>query len=238
MNRDAIRRLAALLLMLLPTLALAAMPAPYTARYEVRRNGERLGEATVVLRALPGDRAELTSSTIGSEGLAALAGLTVDERSLLRWQDGAPETVSWNYRQKMAWKQRVRSIEVDAGARRIEHRDRDKRWSPSYRPGVLDRHAVTVALMQDLAGGRGGELRYLVPDKDELKSWLFRVGASERLNTAMGPQRALRVERIRDAADGRTTTLWLAQDRNFVPLRILQKEADGETIEMRITSLR
>ena len=43
---------------------------------------------------------------------------------------------------------------------------------------------------------------------------------------------------VRDSGDGRSTTLWLAQDRGFVPLRIVQKEADGETVEMRITSLR
>lgn len=226
------------LLALLPTLALAALPAPYTARYEVLRNGERMGEATVALKALGNGRAEFKSSTIGSEGLAALTAATIAERSVLRWHEGAPETVSWDYRQKVAWKTRERSLEVDAGTRRIVVRDKDKQWSPPYQPGVLDRNAVTVALMQDLAAGRGGDLRYLVPDKDELETWVFRVGASERIQTALGTQRVLRVERIRESANGRSTTLWLAQDRAFIPLRILQKEPSGDTIDMRITSLR
>jgi hypothetical protein len=231
-------RLASLLLALAPALAAATMPAPYTAHYEVLRNGERLGEATVVLKSVGEGRAEFSSDTIGSEGLAALTAATINEKSLLRWRDGAPETISWDYRQKVAWKTRERSLRVDANARRIEHSDKDKHWSPPYQPGVLDRSAVTVALMQDLSAGRSGELRYLVPDKDEIKSWLFRTGASERMDTPLGKQRALRVERIRDSADGRSTTLWLAQDRNFVPLRILQKEASGETLDMRIISLR
>lgn len=232
--------IAAVLLALLPALPAlaAAMPAPYTARYEVLRNGERLGQATVSFRALADGRAEFSSSTVGSEGLAGLTSATIDERSLLRWRDGAPETVRWNYRQKVAWKTRERGLEVDAGARRMEHHDKDKRWSLAYQPGVLDRSAITIALMQDLAGGRSGELRYLVPDKDELKYWLFRTGASERLDTRLGVQTGVRVERIRDAGDGRATTLWLARDRNYVPLRILQKEANGETIDMRILSLK
>jgi hypothetical protein len=46
------------------------------------------------------------------------------------------------------------------------------------------------------------------------------------------------VERIRESGNGRSTTLWLGPERNFVPLRILQREPDGETIEMRIVSLR
>ena len=224
-------------LALLPALALATMPAPYSARYDVLRNGERQGETTVVLKATADGR-EFSSSTVGNEGLAALAAASVSERSLLRWREGAPETVSWNYHQKIAWKSRERSLAVDAAGRRLDLRDKDKRYSPPYRPGVLDRHAVTVALMQDIAAGRSGELRYLVPDKDELEAWVFRTGASERIDTAVGAQRALRVERIRSDGGGRSTTLWLAQDRGYVPLRILQREPDGETIDMRITSLR
>jgi hypothetical protein len=231
-------RIALLLLALAPSLAQATMPAPYTARYQVLRNGERLGEATVVLKALPDGRSEFSSDTFGSEGLAALTGATVNEKSLLRWHDGAPETVSWDFRQKVAWKTRERSLRVYPGARRIEHSDRDKHWSLPYQSGVLDRSAVTIALMRDLAAGRSGELRYLVPDKGELKSWLFRTGASEKFDTPFGAQRALRVERIRDSSDGRTTTLWLAQDRNYVPLRVMQKEASGESVDMRIISLR
>ena len=222
---------------LLPALALAAMPAPYNARYEVLRNGDRAGESTVSLRALGGGRAEFHSSTTGSEGLAAIAGAALEERSVLRWQDGAPETVSWEYHQKIAWKSRDRSLAVDAQAHRLDLRDKDKRYSPPYRPGVLDRHAVTVAIIQDVAAGRSGELRYSVPDKDEMGVWVFRTGASEKLDTAMGAQRALRVERVRESGGGRSTTMWLAQDHGYVPLRILQREPDGETIDMRITSL-
>jgi len=162
----------------------------------------------------------------------------VEERSVLRWLEGKPESVSWDFRQKVAWKTRERSLSVDASAGQLDLRDKDKRYSPPYQPGVLDRHAVTVAIMQDVAAGKSGELRYAVPDKDAMGNWVFRVGGSEKLDTPMGAQRALRVERVRESGGGRSTTLWLAQDHGYVPLRILQKEPDGETIDMRITSLR
>jgi len=221
----------------LPALALA-MPAPYRASYDVLRNGERAGQTTVSLKSMGDGRAELHSSTNGSDGLAALTGASVDERSVLRWNEGVPETVSWDYHQKIAWKSRDRSLDVDAAGKHLELRDKDKRWSPPYRPGVLDRHAITVALMQDLSAGKTGELRYPVPDKGEMATWVFRIGPSERMDTPIGAQRALRVDRIRTDGSGRSTTLWLAQDRGYVPLRILQKEPDGESIDMRITSLR
>jgi len=232
------RRLLITALLLAPTLALAALPPPYVAQYEVRRNGDKLGVATVAFKALPNGRYEFTSSTVGSEGLAAIAGVAIDERSILRWTGERPETVAYSYRQKLAWKTRERGLQVDAGAGRIDSRDKDKRYSPPYRPGVLDRNAITVALMHDVAAGKSGDLRYLVPDHDELETQVYRTAAPERLATALGAQPVVRVERIRETANGRTTTLWLGQNKNFVPLRILQKEPDGETIEMRIVSIR
>ena len=67
LNRTALLRstfLAAALL--LPAIVAAALPAPYTARYEVRRNGSVLGTATVTYKAMPDGRYELHSSTTGS----------------------------------------------------------------------------------------------------------------------------------------------------------------------------
>lgn len=232
------RRLLIASLLLAPALALAAVPPPYTAHYEVRRNGDRLGTATVAFKALPNGRYELTSSTVGSEGLAAIAGVAIDERSILSWTGQQPETVAYSYRQKLAWKTRERAIQVDASNGRIDSQDKDRHFSPPYQPGVLDRNAITVALMHDVATGKTGDLLYLVPDHDELETQVYRTAASERLHTALGAQRVVRVERIRETGNGRTTTLWLGQDQNFVPLQILQKEPDGETIEMRIVSIR
>ena len=222
-----------------PRIAAApSLPAPYTATYEVRRNGDALGTATVVFKKLPNGRYELTSSTVGSEGLAAIAGVSVDERSIISVTGGRPETVAYNYRQKLAWKTRERSMQVDAAGGRISSTDKDKHYSPPYRAGVLDRNAINVAVMADVAAGKSGDMQYLVPSRDEVETQVYRSGNSERIQTRLGPQRAIRVERIRETSNGRTTTLWLGQDRNYVPLRMLQKEPDGETIEMRVLSIR
>jgi hypothetical protein len=228
---------AAALLALAPMLATAAAPPPYSAQYEVRRNGDRLGTATVNFHRLDNGRYELVSDTVGSEGLAAIAGVSVNERSIIRW-DAVPETVAYDFRQKLGWKSKTRSLQVDSAARRISGTDKDQSFSPAYEPGVLDRHAVVVALMSDLAGGRTGDLQYRIPDKEGVDTWTYRTAGSEQLQTPMGAQRALRVERIRESGNGRSTTLWLGAEHNYVPLRILQREPGGETIEMRITSLR
>lgn len=226
------------LFLVLPLPALAAVPAAYVAQYEVRRNGEPMGTATVSFAPQGGGRYELRTHTVGTGGLAALAGADIDEKSVLAWRDGKPETQRYSYRQKVAWKTKERSLVVDAGARRIDSRDGDKRYSPPYETGVLDRHAVNVALMQDLAEGATGDRIYRVPQRNEIDTQRYRVTGKESLQTAIGAQAVVRVERIRDSADGRKTTVWFGSDQHFIPLRMLQTEGDGETVEMRIVSIR
>lgn len=225
-------------LLVLPLLSQAAVPAAYTAQYEVRRNGEAMGTATVTFAPRGGGHYELRTHTVGTGGLAALAGADIDEKSVLAWRDGKPETLRYSYRQKVAWKNKERSLVVDAGARRIDSRDGDKSYSPPYEAGVLDRHAVNIALMQDLAGGATGDRFYRVPQRDEIDTQRYRVAGRESLQTVLGAQPVLRVERIRDSDDGRKTTVWFGSEQRFIPLRMLQTESNGDSVEMRIQSIR
>lgn len=220
------------------SLAQAAAPAAYTAQYEVRRNGEAMGTATVSFSAQQGGNYELRTRTVGTSGMAALAGADIDERSTIGWREGQPETVRYSYRQKVAWKTKERSLVVDAGARRIDSRDGDKTYSPPYEPGVLDRHAVNIALMQDLASGASGDRIYRVPQRDQIDTQRYRIAGRETLQTALGAQPAVRVERIRDSDDGRKTTVWFGSGQRFIPLRMLQTESNGDSVEMRIQSIR
>ncbi len=215
----------------------AYKPKAYTATYVVFRNGNALGNATVKLAALGNGRWELTSNTTGT-GIAAIAGVEIDERSVLRWNEGRPETIDYNFDQKAGWKNKHRSINVNPQGKHINSQDKEKSYVLKYEAGVLDRHAVTVAVMQDLSEGKRGDLLYPVADRDELQTHLYRVIGNEKMQTSMGMLNSVKVQRIRETSNGRVTTLWLGADKQFVPLRIEQKEADGDTIEMRITSLR
>ena len=58
------------------------------------------------------------------------------------------------------------------------------------------------------------------------------------LRTAIGRERAVRVERVRDDDSGRVTKIWFARERGWLPLRIKQYESDGETLDLRIVKIR
>lgn len=233
-------RYAALALLCLLTgvaTAKAEPPQPYTAEYEVLRNGAPMGRGTVSLRSEASDAWTLRSVTRGTEGLAGLAGATIVEQSSLRWVDDHPESSGYRYRQELAWRTRERSVEFDPAGNRIVSRDRRGEHVFAFAPGALDRQSVMLALARDLAAGKRDTLTYIVADRDEFGPERYRVGAEETVQTPAGALRALRVERLRDDSRGRTTVTWFGIEQGFLPVRVLQNEPDGKSFEMRLISL-
>jgi hypothetical protein len=237
-------RLPTLLLLLAGSLPAAAAPQVATAElrafraeYEVRQNGDALGRGTVTLRDAGGGRWEYLSHTRGTEGLAGLAGAEIIERSTVRRHEGRLETLAYSFRQEIGWKERERSLAVDETAQRIVSRDREREHVFAYEHGVLDRHAVVLALARDLAAGRREGLRYTVADRDELGPQQYRVVGEDTITTGAGRLRTLKVERVRSGKPGRMTTSWHGIEQSYLPVRVLQREPDGDTFEMRLISL-
>ena len=213
-----------------------AQPAPYTADYEVLRNGKALGRGTVTL-VDEGETWTMTSVTRGTEGLASLAGVEIVESSTLRWRDGKPETLEYRYRQEAAWKKRERDVRVDAERGRILSREKDKSHDFDYRPYAIDRQVVALAMANDLSkDGKREKLTYRVVDRDRFGPQTYRVLGEENVATPSGAQPAVRLERTRK--NGRSTTTWLGTNNGFVPVKVIQREPDGETFEMRLLSLK
>lgn len=236
---DAVRaRLAVLLCALLLPWAIVAAPAdgvataPFERRYEVLRNGKPLGEATLALRHVEGPTWEFATKTRGTHGLAAVAGAAISEGSEFTWRDGRPELLRYRYRQDVAFRTRERSL-GRVGGDRIDSRDGGKRHDLAFEPGTMDRHLVLLAICADLARGARGDLRYRVADRDDVEWHRYRVAGEERVDGPRGPLATLRVERVRDNP-GRSTTSWIAPSLGHAAVRIVHREADGETIEMRL----
>lgn len=218
--------------------ALTAAPiAPYSAVYDVLRNGKPLGRGEVSLQRVDAATWELLSTTRGTEGFAGIAGVEIVEHSSLVWVDGRPESIGYRYRQKAAWRNRERRVDFDRAAGNILSHVRDETHRFDWQRGVLDRQSVSLALSQDVAAGARGELEYTVVDRDSLKLQKWQVGREETVDTPAGPLRALRADRLRDDAHGRATSSWLGVEQGFLPVRVLHRDEDGDSIELRLVSL-
>lgn len=210
---------------------------PYTAIYEVSRNGATAGRATVTLQQ-SGDHWSIDSITTGTNGLAALAAADIREHSDFRDNNGQLETLGYRYAQKTILKSSQRSIDVDTAAGRIVSRDKKGEHEFPLQPGVLDHQSLTVAMAQDLAAGKSGTLSYRVVDRDQLGTQRYRVGKQDITRVPAGALRTVNVVRMRDSANGRVTASWLGMDNGFVPVRVVQTEPNGEVYEMELVSLK
>jgi hypothetical protein len=221
----------ALLTLSLAAGATAAAPvAPFSATYEVRRNGDLLGEATLRL-ARDGNGWRFTQITRGTQGLAQIAGVRIDESSRFRYlPDGRPETTQYDYAMRTRFNDRRRGARVLGGD--IEFSRGDERWRVPHIAGAVDRQLLTVVLMQAVTAGRSGLQTVQVVGRGAVEPQAWAIGRLEPVPGVDGKGR--RVERIRETPDGRSTVLWLKADADHVPLRIEQREDDGEIIEMRL----
>ena len=217
-------------LTLFASAALHAEPVePFNEQYRLLRDGKHIGEAKIAL-IMGKDGWQFTTTSEGTEGLAGFAGVKIDENSTFRWQDDRPETMHYRYFQKAAWKKKQRQVDVDHDAKQIKAGDDDGNVTLAYAPATLDRNLVMVALAADLKAN-ATTFEYRVADKREIDTHRYRLAGKETIKTGRGSFDCIKIERVRDKP-GRTTTTWIAPKLGYIPVRIVQKEPDGETLEM------
>ncbi len=233
MKRLCYASLLALLALAAPCLAAEAL-SPYVAEYELLRGGAVEGHATVSLTSEGDGVWRLEEHTRGTQGLAALAGLRIEETSRFRKTASGLQCLRHDYRQS-GLRKRERRIECsDMGIVSRDHRG-EHRFDAE--PGAIDRQAVSLALAIDLAAGRRGALEYRVVDREQLETQAYRVAGEDTVEVPAGRLRAVKVERIRTDTR-RSTTTWFGIEQGWVPVRIVQGETTGVAFELRLVSLR
>lgn len=226
---------------LLFAVALSSAPSdvapvqPVTLEYEVFRNDKPMGRSTIRLAQGAGGTWTLETNTEGTSGLAGLAGAGIAEHSEFAWRDGRPELRHYRYAQSVAWRNKNRVLDVLPQTRSITYDDGKHVGRLPFEDGVMDRHAIVLALAHDV-GTHAQTLEYRVADKDHVETHRYRVAGEERIECRAGSFTTTRVERVREKP-GRTTTSWLAAEIAWLPVRIVQREPDGETIEMKLRFL-
>ncbi len=229
------RILAALLAVCAFAEALANVPvAPFTAEYSATRNGSELGRTTIELHSNDDATWTLRTATVGTSGLAKIAGLDVVEESTVRWHDGRLETVAYSFRQDAAMSKRRRSAQFDWNAGEVRMLDGDSDVRYALVPGTVDRHALTLALISDLVAGQSS-YQYKVAMKSEIEDVGYSDCGGSRLTVPAGDYTVRCLERKREK---RTSTSWFAESIGWLPVQIEQVERKGDTITLKLLTLR
>jgi Protein of unknown function (DUF3108) len=116
-----------------------------------------------------------------------------------------------------------------------------KQTSTALQAGAQDRLSLWMQLAAMAAGSaaqlaQAGQIAFQVSNTEEADTWVFLVQASEKIQVPAGESMALHLVRNpRKEFDARLE-LWLAPDLGYLPVRMKQTEANGNTLELQLRS--
>jgi hypothetical protein len=214
-------------------------PAPFRAEYLTLRNGETLGRTILELRDDRDGTWTLRSETRGTSGLAKLAGINIVETSRFRWRDGRPEAIEYDYRQDSAIRRRTRHAEFDGATGEVRVEEGGETFRYADAPGLIDRHAVTLAIANDLKRG-STRFDYNVAVKDHVENMRYERGGRETLAVPAGTFDAVLMRRVGEPGSDRRRVArsWFSEKLGWLPVQIEQTEKKGDTITLRLASVK
>lgn len=208
---------------------------PRSDRYEVQWSGISLGKGTISL-------AEDADGCYRFES-------TTDPIAIVRWTYGSPREQSrfcvregrivpqtFEYVNDKREKENFRlDFDVAKGeVRMLKGGDMSVRELPEE--GAYDRfvirEVVRLWVLRHAAGEAAPEASFTMVDDDRIKTYHFKIGETETVDTPSGKVEALRVDRIDDRRPHR---YWLDPQRGYLPVKIEQlKDGDVELRMLRV----
>lgn len=207
--------------------------APFKAEYATSRNGKEIARTTIEWQRNADATWTLRTTTHGTSSLAKLAGLDVAEESVVRWNEGRPETLRYDFRQDVAFKSKHRHGEFDWSANKVRMVDGDNTARYDLVPNTVDRHALTLALAADLSRHMAS-FDYKVAMKDQIEDVRYTRCTDARLTVPAGSFDTQCLERVRNK---RTSTSWFVESNGWIPVQIQQVENKGDTVTLKLVSV-
>lgn len=215
--------------MLVPTAA-AALPARIDMRFKVHY-GLASGEQTLVWVS-EGMHYTVTSvaSATGLAGVFYRGQLVQTSRGRITAAGLQPEEF-WDQRGERRSSARIEQAENGVHLTLTPAQGAPRHFS--HGGGVQD--LLSLMFQLALTAPPQGQASYAVFNGKKLREYTFEPRGEVELETALGTLNTLHVVRLADAA-GRFEA-WLAVDRNYLPVRVLRGDDDGNVVELRVLSI-
>ncbi len=189
--------------------AAAAPPQHVEIEYELARNGMVL--ATISQRLDHDGRAYKLSETWKGKGLLSLKGEATRTSQGAIAADGLRPQ---KFEDKRSGRDTLH-VEFDPASKTPTLQQQDQLsflWTFAFAP---PRDAATAS----------------VADGKRVTSYTYQAAGRERVKTPAGEFDALKLVKRRDNPQGKATEIWLAADRQYIPVRILIIDKDGTRLD-------
>lgn len=214
---------------LLPAAVLAAEPQPFDLHYAASYgNFVAAAERTLQADAAGG----WYMHSLVSVQLLGRVVSSIDENSHFIWQDDLPLARDYQFEQKGIGS-RSRSLGFATDGTSATYNINDDSGSIALAGRTFDVLNSGLVLRARVAAGEI-DVNFNVADRSEVKSYHYHVVGNETVILPAGSFATVHVERVRDVDSDRTTDLWLAREHDFVLVKLLQSEPDGDTITLEL----
>ncbi|RUL69228.1 DUF3108 domain-containing protein [Dyella choica] len=221
------RCLVAGLALAVSTATFAAQPTPFTATYQVSRQGEAMGEATITLKSLGNGEYEYSNQIHGTSGLAAMLGANSSDITRFRWNNNAPETETYTSK-VVALKTKQRTMQVDWHSNQVRVEDGKGVSNYAAAPGLVDRNTMSYALGLALHDG-GRSVTLPVGVKQRVEQQQYKVQGNE---TVQVPAGSFQAERVTRADSDKHFDAWYVPKQYPMPVKLAQSEGGDLTLEL------
>lgn len=225
--------LSPLILLSCAAVAAGSPIAAFKAEYLALRNGSEVARTTIQLSENPDSTWTLRTSTVGTSTLAKMAGLDVTEESTVRWTEGRPEALKYDFRQDLAFKNRQRHGEFDWDTGQVRMIDGKSDVRYELVPFTIDRHALTLALASDLSR-HSDHFEYKVAHKNAIEDVRYTECGEATTTVPAGTFNTRCLERVREK---RTSRSWFDGANGWIPVQIEQLESKGDIITLKLVSV-
>lgn len=194
-----------------------ALPLPeYEARYTVNWHGLYAGESVHKLHRRPDGLYHFETRTAPKLGFLPY---NYRESSDFSFQAGTIKPHNYYYNIQEGTKHKVGNVSFDWQKNTLNNQQLPEPWITDMPKDVQDKLTHTLSLRQALKSGLPIPT-FTVAEEDKIKDYSFKIVGEERLKTKLGTLDTLKVEHI--SRRGNRTTLWLAKNLDYTPVKMIQ----------------
>lgn len=219
--------LAGLVLAVSTSAAFAAQPTPFTATYQVSRQGEAMGEATITLKSLGNGEYEYSNQIHGTSGLAAMLGANSSDVTRFRWNNETPETETYNSKVS-ALKTKQRTMQVNWNTKQVSVDEGKGVTNYAAVPGLVDRNTMSLALGLALRNGNQN-VTLPVGVKQRVEQQQFKVQGTETVKVPAG---SFQAERVTRTDSDKHFDAWYVPKQYSLPVKLAQSDGGDLTLEL------
>ncbi|MDF1830805.1 MAG: DUF3108 domain-containing protein [Porticoccaceae bacterium] len=213
-----------------PLLATEVSPTSlqlYQANYSATFNGIPIEAERQLVKLEHGYRLETSASN--------LIGKVQETERLHLNLEGAIIIDGYTSKRSFFGSKRKEQLVIDHEHNKAIYTRKNKRRETELHPNYFGPISYQIQLRRDLAKANT-PLEYTVISHGKIKHYQFERLGEEIITTGLGDINAEKIRRVRDKQE-RETIFWMAKKYDYLPVKVWQREEDGESYEMLLKSL-